>query len=257
MSSRMNLIALGAILLFGTACTGPEVRQACHNCPQKTQSWNAFSFEQLEGTWRGTKESLSDDIDGIDSVRKSKSVEVSFLMGDKFLRVYKVDSGTCKGFPKQSIVLLNELWWDKSGKRYDERAFEVFGKMDADKVSFGRAYIRRRQGKAAICSYEQIGRAVPMNRLSLPHVNYSRRMTSNGRVLASGGTEEVDVNFEFLHFAKATIEERYQWKHNDKKTDPPLFFRFVRSTRKVQTPFDHGRWMRTDESLYRLWPVDK
>lgn len=245
--------ALAAAALTG--CSGNQSRATCFDCTTTPQKWSDFGFEQLEGTWRGTQHVSTNEASAEKVVTKEKKVEVAFLSGQKFLRAYKIAPESCTGFPAESVVLMNELWWDKStAQPTDERAFEVFGKAAGDRVTYGRAYVKRAAG-AATCAYVGSERPITMNRLALPAVVYSRRLTADGRALASGPTKEVDVNIEFLNFEKAKVDSEYRYQGKREK-EAPLFFRFVKTTRNVEGAFDEGNWSATEEKLFRLWRVN-
>lgn len=245
-------MGLAGVLFVGCASTGS--RATCFDCASTPQRWSDFGFEQLEGTWKGTQDLTINNADAEKLESASKKVEVTFLDGKKFLRLYSLNQDTCKGFPENSMVLVNELWWDRSEKRpSSDRVFEVFSKLGKDEVVFGRAYVTRVKGQNS-CEYLTSGKAIAMNRLALPAVSYSRRLTPDGRALASGGTKEVDVNFEFLNFAGAKNADDYQWK-GKKEQEAPLFFRFVKTTRVAQGAFDGGEWSGTEERVFRLWRV--
>lgn len=238
-----------------TGCSGAKSRATCFDCTTTPQKWSAFDFPRLEGTWRGTQNVSVNDAGAAKVVTKEKQVEVTFLEGRKFLRAYKIAEGGCAGFPAEAVVLLNELWWDRaSAQPSDQRAFEVFGKLEGDKVGYGRAYIKR-SPNGNTCEYLANERPIVMNRLALPAVAYSKRLTADGRALASGTTQEVDVSLEFLNFdqAKGASEHRFSGK---KEKEAPLFFRFVKTTREVNGAFDDGNWQATEEKLFRLWRVN-
>ena len=246
-----NVCLLTLVLLLG-GCAGSEHRQTCFECTDQPGSWKKFSFNSLEGTWRGTEESALNRNLAADIVRKEKKIEVSFLEGKKFLRAFKLEA--CEQFPAEAVVLLNELWWGRGSQSKNERAFEVFGRLPGNKISYGRAFVTRADS-GNDCTYQQVSGPVAMNRLALPAVAYSRRLTPDGRVLASGRTKEVDINFEFLAFKNARVPERYAFNGKQGKDNPPLFFRFVKTTRSVASPFDKGEWQQTEERIFRLWPV--
>lgn len=256
MSKSKWILGLAVTAGLGlAACAGPETREACFKCTERAQGWETFGFEKLEGTWRGKHEEFQNSAEGKSKRLKEQSVEVAFLEGRKFLSAYRIQANACGKFPKESVVLMNELWWGKTGKRANERAFEVFGRREDGNVSYGRAFIRR--GAVNTCNYESVIEKVVMNRLALPSVFFSRRMTVDGRVLASGETNEVDIGFEFLHFDDAQIKEKYRWMGDrSQKSNPPLFFRFVKTERMVDGPYDQGHWQQTEERIFRLWRLE-
>lgn len=239
-----------------SACSGTPTREACFKCTERAQGWEDFGFAKLEGTWRGKQERFNNLAEGKSKRLKPRDIEVAFLEGRKFLNAYRIANSSCGEFPANAVVLMNEMWWGKAGKRANERAFEVFGRRDDGNVSYGRAYISR--GATNTCKYESVIEKVVMNRLALPSVHYSKRITIDGRVLASGETEEVDIGFEFLHYDDAKIKEEYRWLGDrSQASNPPLFFRFVKTKRKVTGPFDTGRWESTEERIFRLWRLEE
>ncbi len=258
MSKAKWILSIAVVASLGlSACAGIERREACFKCTQHAQNWKTFGFEELEGTWRGKQEKFQNSAEGKSKRLKAKSIEVAFLEGKKFLSAYRIPANACGKFPQDAIVLMNELFWDKKvGRRGNERAFEVFGKREGGKVSYGRAFIRR--GAVNTCNYESVIEKVVMNRLALPSVFYTRRLTTDGRVLASGKTSEVDIGFEFLHFDHAKVKDKYRWLGDrSQRTNPPLFFRFVRTERVVEGPYDRGHWQSTEEQVFRLWRLEE
>lgn len=250
----INALVFVAISLFLVGCAGSGSRATCFDCTTTPQSWSEFGFEKLEGTWRGTQAITINDAAAAKLQAKTEKVEVTFLDGTKFLRAYNLSNSTCAGFPEKSIVLIHELWWDRGSARKDgARAFDVFSKIDQDEVLFGRAYVSRSKGESH-CEYVTSGKQIAMNRLALPAVAYSKRLTPDGRALASGGTTEVDINFEFLNFAGAKNAADYRWQGKEKEA--PLFFRFVKTTRVAEGAFDQGEWQGTEERVFRLWRAD-
>ena len=268
------ILSAALVLAALTGCSETQSRATCFDCTTTPQKWSDFGFEKLEGTWRGIQHVSTNEAAAAKVVTKETPIEVAFLEGKKFLRAYKIAPESCAGFPEEAVVLMNELWWDKStAQPNDERAFEVFGKASGDRVTYGRAYVKRSPAAgtppskaskfqqvpggdtAATCDYVGSERPITMNRLALPAVTYSRRVSQDGRAVASVMTKEVDVNFEFLNFDQAKIDSDYRYKGKREK-EAPLFFRFVKTTRNVTGPFDDGNWNATEEKLFRLWRVD-
>ena len=246
------LLLTGAALSL-SACSGNQSRATCFDCTTTPSSWSDFSFAKLEGTWRGTLEYSNNAAAAEKPEAKSSPVEVAFLEGKKFLRAYKI--ADCAGFPAEAMVLMNELWWDRASKQPNSvRSFEVFGRSEKDKVIFGRARITRAEAGNS-CEFASNEKAIAMNRLALPAVSLSQRLTSDGRALASGNTDEVDVDLEFLNFehAKSAQAHRFEGK---REREAPLFFRFVKTTRRVPNAFSEGEWRATEEKIFRLWRVN-
>lgn len=237
-----------------SGCSGVQSHATCFDCTTTPQKWSQFGFHSLEGTWRGVQDISINEADAEKLVTDKKNIEVTFLEGHKFLNAYRIADGACAGFPNEAVVLTTELWWDRSSaKPKNQRAFEVFGKIETDHVSYGRVLITQTE-KGNSCEYSANEKAITMNRLSLPAVALSRRLTSDGRALASGSTKEVDINFEFLNYDNARVSSEY--RYTGKQKEAPLFFRFVKTTREVQGAFDEGEWRGTEEKIFRLWRVN-
>lgn len=243
------------------SCSGSKVKKAdCYDCAQEEQSWKKFSWNDLEGTWKGSLETLTNEISAKKKDRKEEAVEINFVNGQKFLAEKNVQS--CGNFPEVSVVLQGKFWYSDEKREAATKDFiyEVFGKMDGDRVSYGRATINKVNG-ANICSYQKIGRSVGMNRLALPSMNFSQRMTPNGRVLASGTTPEFEVNMEFINFDPSrALKQGFAGNSRkpasiDEQDKPPLFFRVFKITNKVNNAYARGEWTGTKEYLYRLWRV--
>ncbi len=263
MQGRKCLGAL-AIILSGVliaACSGSKVKKAdCYDCTQEEQSWKKFSWNDLTGTWKGSLETLTNEISAKKKDHKEESVELSFVDGQKFLTDKSVKE--CGTFPAQAVVMQGKFWYadEKNEAKINDFTFEVFGKMDGDRVSYGRATINKVNG-TNVCSYQKIGRSVGMNRLELPSMNFSQRMTPNGRVLASGTTPEFEVNMEFINFDPSRASKQgFTAKARkpasmEEQDKPPLFFRVFKITNNVSSAFSRGEWKSTKEYLYRLWRV--
>jgi hypothetical protein len=247
----LPIVLSGALAL--SACSGTQSRATCFDCTTTPSSWSNFSFTQLEGTWRGTVDHSNNAVTDKQPQSKSSSVEVAFLDGRKFLKAFKIES--CGNFPAEAMVLMNELWWDRASKQPENmRSFEVFGRADKDQVVFGRARITRTK-TANTCEFSSNEKPIVMNRLALPAVSLSQRLTNDGRALASGSTDEVDVDLEFLNFEHAKNAERHRFE-GKKEREAPLFFRFVKTTRSVPSAFSQGEWRSSEEKIFRLWRVN-
>ncbi len=245
------LFSIGVLGLFLSGCAGQRLNSLCFECTKMNQSWKSFSFEKLEGTWKGTLNTLSDSLAATDERHTEEKIEVSFLGGRKLLKVYKIPS--CGLFPEESMVFLYELWGKEGKKLSNRKSFEVFGRRKDGGVSHGRVHITQKEN-INLCEYTQIKDEITMNRMGLPSIDYSKRLTPDGRVLASGNTKEVYIHFDFLNFRHAKGRQNPQWQKED-KTYPPLLFRFAKSPYTVKTPFERGEWISKTESVFRLWPL--
>ena len=260
---RIKKIAAILIVLLSTACSGSKIKKAdCYDCPSEDQKWTKFSWHKLEGTWRGNVEISADRLAAAKWEKATHWVELSFLEGKKFLNVYKVEA--CDRFPQESVVLLQAVWFKEMPTAWPpqtkEPIFEVFGRADSNRVSYGRVYFDRKDGKH-VCHYQSFGGKVSMNRLAMPALAFSERMSPDGRLLASGETKEYELNFEFLNFVDEAKPERFAGRDSrapasENKDNPPLFFRVVKITKSVNSPYASGKWESTEEYLYRLWRVD-
>lgn len=265
-SPSAKTLSQGLVKVFGivltcllaaslSSCSGSRSRATCFDCDKEPSRWSQFGFDKLEGTWKGTQAFSQSAVDEKRTRESALPTEVTFLSGKKFLRAYKLETAACGEFPAESVVLLNELWWDRGEKAAsNERAFEVFGKGEKDTVIFGRAHVvRGAQGNT--CQFTVNSKAIAMNRLALPAVAFTRRLTPNGRALASGNTAEVDVQLEFLNFDGSIRGKEHRFS-GKKEKEAPLFFRFVKTKRNIQDSFDSGEWASTEEKVFRLWRTD-
>lgn len=255
MQGRKCLLVLSSFILL-SACSGHTPKKAdCYDCTQEEQSWKKFSWNSLEGSWRGSLETIANDVNAKKKRTQEDGVEIIFINGKKFLEAKGVTA--CGAFPAESVVLNGKLWYGDEQKESQEFSYEVFGKQEGDRVSYGRITLNRSNTGATSCEYQKIGRSVGMNRLELPAVNFAERLTPNGRVLASGATPEFEISMEFLNFdpTRAKTQEFAGRKPAavEEQDKPPLFFRVFKVARNVNGPYSRGEWTGTKEYLYRLW----
>jgi len=257
-----------AITIFTTifsfaACSGKKPRKAdCYDCTQEEQSWKKFSWNALEGTWRGSLETLTNEVNAKKKTHKEEKVEMSFVDGKTFLTTKNITG--CANFPEESVVLQGQVWYGdekiEAAKVTNHFVYEVFGKLKGDRVSYGRATIEKLNGEN-ICTYQKIGKSVGMNRLAMPAMNFAQRITPNGRVLASGTTPEFEVSLEFLNFEpNRAVKQGFGSGSRmpaavEEQDKPPLFFRVFKISNNITSPYSRGEWTSTKEYLYRLWRV--
>ena len=253
--------ALLLSLFLVTACSGESgIRKAdCYDCTTENQSWKKFAWQDLEGTWRGSIETVSNELKAKKKDTKQLPAEIRFVAGDKFLATQKVTN--CGSFPATAVVLNGSLWQENDKTPPKTQSYEVFGQVGSD-VSYGRVSFTKLNGEN-VCSYERIGALVGMNRLALPAVHFSQRLTPNGRVLASGtSTNEFEVNLEFLNFdannAKAQVFPKGSRKPASVSVqdNPPLMFRVFKIVNAVHSAYDQGSWQSSQEHIYRLWRAE-
>ncbi len=247
----LALVAVFLTTIIFSACSHNYHKADCFDCVDEYQEWNEFSWEKLKGTWRGSLEIVKNDINAKAKERTEQAAELSFVDGADFLKVKSI--AECKKFPEQAVVLIGQVWDSGSAK---ERVYEVFGKRDDGNVSYGRAVVNGTK-----CNYVTLDRAMGMNRLALPAVDFTQRKTKNGRVLASGVTPETEVNFEFLNFDTENVKKLAFVQGSrmpasvPEQDKPPLMFRVFQMERIVDSPYSRGKWQHTEEHLYRLWKV--
>lgn len=277
-----SFIVAATLCLALAACSGKKVRAPdCFDCTEQKQSWDKFSWNQLEGSWKGSLESVTNIVTAAKKEHQEDPVEVSFLDGQKFLSAKNIEH--CGDFPAKSVVFMGQLWRERdkmtgldlaSGKivlpqdkgrslasvkkEAEDKVYEVFGASSEDKVSYGRATISRMNGQN-ICTYARIGGSFFQNRLALPSLSFTQRVTHDGRVLASGSTPEYEVSMEFLDYRPAGAKQVFPVKNARRPAavemhdQPQLFLRVFKIARNVTSVYSRGEWTGTQEYLYRLW----
>ncbi len=217
----------------------------CHSCTVEEQEWKEFSWNSLEGKWKGAVETTRNSRDANNKkTRTEKSAELNFVKASAF--------GTCASLPANALVL-NGLLWEK-GTETGVREHEAFVPVEDGKVAYGRVSVSKVNGKD-FCQFRRYGRVMGKNRLNLPSVSFSDHFTDTGRALASA-TPENEISFEFLRFA--SLEKAPEFQPDGRKPAsareqerPALIFRVF----KIGTsPSAKGReWAGTEEYIYRLW----
>ena len=237
----------------------------CTSCDEDKKAWKNSSLLNLEGTWRGTEEVHRK---GVLSSNEKKEVELSFLSGKKFLRLYNFSSKQCHSFLEESIIVLSDILPHKPGKVY-QQVFEVFGHGKKDNISFGKVYIHKLEKENTTepvfsCHYTEIAK-INKNRLSLPSVNYSLLETIEPkRIIASYGKNrksyidtETIVHFDFFRFENKTLNKKEKdRKIATEKNFPPLFFQILNSTYEITENYGKKSWLGSEKRIFKLWPVD-
>lgn len=241
-----------AITLGLTACSPNSLMKPdCHSCTVEEQEWKEFSWNGLEGKWRGSVENFRNERDQAKKAKEEKPVELTFRNAAKFLEGRGV---SCASLPPEALVL-NGLLWEQA-KATDAREYEAFLPAEDGKVAYGRVAFTKVNGRE-VCQFRRLGRVMGKNRLNLPTVSFSDRNTPSGRSLASTAPQQ-DISLEFLRFAAldkpvpvpaggrkpASVREQER---------PTLIFRVF----KVATAAGgKGEWSGTEEHIYRLWRAE-
>lgn len=271
-----RFLVVSLIILVLSACSGQKPRAPdCFSCTEQEQSWQGFSWSSLQGSWKGSVETVTNIVTAAKKETKEDAVEVSFLDGKKFLESKGMT--TCGAFPLQSVVFMGQLWRERdemtglnlaTGKvslppsrsiaSEGAKVYEVFGATEDDQVSYGRATFSQVNGQN-FCSYAKVAGKFFKNRLALPALTFSRRVSADGRVIASGTTPEYEVSMEFLDFRPTAAKEAFAEKSARRPSSvfshdkPQLFLRVFKIARNVDGAYSRGEWTGTQEYLYRLW----
>lgn len=273
------LAAAFAVFVGLSSCSGKKVRAPdCFECTEQKQNWEGFSWGALQGSWKGSLEVVTNVVTAANKERKEDPFEINFVSGKDFLKDKQIT--TCGNFPDSAIVMDGELWKLKdemtalnfaSGKanfpgtanrvpasENGKKVFEVFSAGVDNSVYYGRVMLQRMNGET-LCTYSRIGGNFYQNRLALPSLNFTERVTPDGRVLASGTTPEYEIQFEFLDFRPNGIAQKFSGAQARKPAAvemhdrPQLFIRIFKMARNVGTEYARGEWTGTREYLYRMW----
>lgn len=248
MHGRKWLIPTAVVLAGLTACSPNSIMKPdCHSCTVEEQEWKEFSWNALEGKWRGFVETSLNDRDQAKKAKTEKPVDISFVPAAKF--------GTCVNLPAGALVLNGVLW--EQGKADGAREYEAFIPAEEGKVAYGRVSVSRVNEKE-VCQFRRLGRVMGKNRLNLPTVSFSDRNVPSGRGLASTAPHQ-EISFEFLRFA--TLDKPVAIAAGGRKPAsaheqerPTLMFRIFKvATTNGRT---NSEWTGTEEHIYRLWRAE-
>lgn len=222
----------------------------CHSCTVEEQEWKTFSWNELVGKWKGSVEKMRNVSGAEKKVKTDKFAELNFVKAESFLQAW---GGSCKGLPRNAIVL-NGVLWEGGGQGIKE--YEAFVPVEDDRVAYGRLTLNQLNGQG-ICQFRRLGRVMGKNRLNLPTVSFSDRAITGSRAPASLEGQE-DYSVEFLRFAmNDKVVTAFQTDGRrpasvQEQERPSLIFRVFRIKSK---PKAEGRseWQETEEYIYRLW----
>lgn len=248
MNARKCFAILTTLILAG--CASKTLLQPdCHSCTVEDQSWKDFSWNTLEGKWRGEVESWKNERNSKNKARNTVAAELQFMSGEQFLQARGANE--CAALPKGSLVL-NGLFW---GGMPGAKEFEAFVPAEEGKVAYGRLSFERMNGKD-FCQFRRYGRVMGKNRLSLPAVSFSDSVLPGGRVIASAPNTEKEISVEFLRFVQPQVAADFPKGSRRpaaaaEAERPSLMIRVF----QVQTLNNksRGEWSSTEEQIYRLW----
>lgn len=244
-------VAFTALALVG--CSPNSIMKPdCHSCTVEEQSWKEFSWDGLNGKWKGSVEHVNNARDSAKKIKTDKKSELSFQRAGSF-----APTQSCEALPANSIVL-NGLLWEQSPASVS-REYEAFVPVEDGKVAYGRVSFGKSDGKD-FCQFRRLGRVMGKNRLNLPSVSFSDRASAkSGRSLASTAPEQ-EVSVEFLRFAP--LEKKTSVFQSDgrgpasakERERPALMFRVFKVA--TTTAGKRSEWAGTEEYIYRLWKAD-
>lgn len=238
-----------SILLLASCASKTLLQPDCHSCTVEDQEWKDFSWNSLDGKWRGSVETWKNERDSKKRVKTEKFAELQFLPAETFLK--SRGGVSCAALPAGSLVM-NGLFWAGSG---EVKEYEAFVPVEDDKVAYGRLSFEKMNGKE-LCQFRRYGRVMGKNRLNLPAVSFSDS-AAPGRTIANAvpGAER-EVSVEFLRYVepKVTKDFRQDGRRPASASEaerPPLMLRVF----QVQTVSNkaRGEWSSTEEQIYRLW----
>lgn len=267
LSKKLALILLSVGLL--SCATGPDVPVQCFTCQKGNKDWwKSVSLMDLEGTWRGTETIIYKKNKGVFPSPKERKVELSFLSGDKFLRLYGFTVEKCSAFPKESIVVLHNILPSTTEKN-SLHTFEVLGRTVKGYLSFGKVYVDKTQGEDSSfsCNYVRLGE-FHENRLKLPNLSYSFIREDPARSIASSkgnsqpSIEETDVHFDFFYLMKKRQGNPNKAKRNlaqvgESHSPPVVLFEMVSSSYALSENFGRKKWIETEKRVFKLWPANE
>ncbi len=239
------VFCLFTLIALAGCSSNSLMKPDCHSCTVEEQEWSEFSWNALEGKWKGTVENTRNSRDAAKKLKTEKPAELSFVKAEKF--------GTCTSLPTNALVLNGLLW--EQGTGASSREYEAFVPAEDGLVAYGRVSVTKVNGKD-ICKFRRLGRVMGKNRLNLPTVSFSDRNTSTGRSLASAVPSQ-DVSFEFLRFAPLEKAPTFQADgrkpaSTKEQERPALIFRIFKIA-TVTTSKTGRDWAGTEEYIYRLW----
>lgn len=254
MHGRKCLVLASIFILSLSSCAKKSFLKAdCDSCTEEDQEWKEFSWNDLQGSWKGSMEVVTNNKESVKKNKTEKKVEMKFFEASSFFKSKSIE--TCTSVPAGAIVM-NGVLWERT-EPTNKKEFEVFSKDEEGKVNYGRVVLEKLNG-AEVCKYQRFGRVMGKNRLALPSAQFSERSSVLGRGLASEDKKNTDISLEFLRFDTLSAKKPQEFKPDGRgpasvkeQERPALLFRVFKLT-----SFKDGQkneWASTEEVLYRLW----